>query len=588
MDAATDDTNTNAKGSRGLSPVMRESRDEDEKSISDWINSLAGDAAVKVSIVRKSPLLGPNGENISGSLETVDERIDEDYVRETWGGGTFQLIVQKPNDNGNGGYKYFKARTIKIAGDAKMHGRALSASGHTQQQHAAPAEDPLAERAFDAMQKNVEYERSRARELEQQRGQQNGGIDFAAVQAMNAPLYDQLRMAQQTISDLQARVIESVGRPTPQDPFRDRMMERMLDGESARIEALRTQFASEMRMSVEHHREEIKILRAQHADEVKAQERRHEREIDMFQRSTDMQVKSSDVAHGSRTDGLKAENDRLNRELTESRARIGALELRKDQSITDKADELIKIKEALGGLGGDDKEEAWYEKLIGAVGNSEAAIKFLSKMTGEGGAAAGGELPPVGQPFQGPDGQVYVRNPDNSVVLANQAAQHQQQQQMMQQQRLQLIALKKRKAAAAAARARAAAVPMGPATEGAAADGGVVDEALADAAAGTEIEEAAPVAPPVRMRKPDASDVSMAVRFMEGAINNNTPPEKFGVTARSMIPGDILAYIGHVGVDEFLNKVAKLESGSPLTTIKGRQFARQVAKFLLEGTTEGA
>jgi hypothetical protein len=33
--------------------------------------------------------------------------------------------------------------------------------------------------------------------------------------------------------------------------------------------------------------------------------------------------------------------------------------------------------------------------------------------------------------------------------------------------------------------------------------------------------------------------------------------------------------------------VAKLEDGSPLATVVGRTYVRKVAKFLLEGTTEG-
>jgi len=320
-----------------------------------------------------------------------------------------------------------------------------------------------------------------------------------------------------------------------------------------------------MRQVRENAQDEIKRLHDRHADELKTQEKRHEREIDLVQRMVDSEGRAKEVAYGTRTDGLKSENDRLNRELTEARARIGSLEQRKDQSITDKADELIKIKEALSGLGGgsDEKDSSWYEKVIGAVGNSEVALNFLNKLGGPGAQEQQAQLqpgpqqmlPPPGVPFQAPDGHIYVRDQAGNIEQVDPN--------VVRQQRA-LAAARKRK------RANAAQADTG-------------GEAAPEAA---EVDpDAPPVAPAPEMRKPDAGDVKIAVQFMESAINNNTDPAAFGATARSLIPGDILAYIRHVGIDEFLNKVARLETGSPLTTQRGRNFARSVGKFLLEGTT---
>ena len=57
----------------------------------------------------------------------------------------------------------------------------------------------------------------------------------------------------------------------------------------------------------------------------------------------------------------------------------------------------------------------------------------------------------------------------------------------------------------------------------------------------------------------------------------------YGRQKRSQIPADVLAYLEEKGVDEFLNKVAKLEAGSPFRNIAGRNWVRSVAKCLLEG-----
>jgi hypothetical protein len=278
-----------------------------------------------------------------------------------------------------------------------------------------------------------------------------------------------------------------------------------------------------------------------------------------------MQTKSADVAYNARVDALKSENDRLNRELTEARGRIGSLEQRKDQTITDKADELIKIKEALDGLGGggDDKDKVWYEKVIDAVGNSEVAMGFINKIggvTGAGGPEAQQPMqpqqmmPPVGVPFQGPDGNIYVRNPDDTLSRVDPAA--------VRQQRALAAARKKRRAAAA---------PEGGAPEAAAPGESPI----------VELEEDQP-AP--KARPPKASEVRAALAFMENAIRSNADPAMFGATARNLIPSEILAYMQQVGVDEFLNG-AKLEIGSPLTTQAGRNFARKVFRYLTEGTT---
>jgi hypothetical protein len=542
------------------SKVLREMRDEEEQSLREWIDGLAGDGAIRVAIRRKKPMIGPNGENVAGSLETVEERIDEDYLREVWGGGQFEIRTFKPNAKGT--YEYFKTRTLSIAGEPKMNGRVLVGGA------AAPVaaeEDGLAERAFQVMERNAQRAQDRAEKLEQM-GQRSGGLDLSALQALQAPVLAELAEARASVRELQQQVLAAATRPAPADPFRDKMLDRMMDGDTARIEALRTQYDTRIEKMQDSFDDRMRRLEEKHADELKSQEKRHEREIALTERGSDMQTKSADVAYNARVDALKSENDRLNRELTEARGRIGSLELRKDQTITDKADELIKIKEALEGLGGgdgDDKNKAWYEKVIDAVGNSEVAMGFINKIggaTGAGGPEAQQQqpmqqqmMPPVGVPFQGPDGNIYVRNPDDSMSQIDPAA--------LRQQRALAAARKKRKAQAAVA-------PAGEA-------------AVAPEAPLVEIEEDEPKP---KARPPKASEVRAALAFMENAIRSNADPAMFGATARNLIPSEILAYMQQVGIDEFLNN-AKLEIGSPLTTQAGRNFARKVFRYLTEGTT---
>jgi hypothetical protein len=71
------------------------------------------------------------------------------------------------------------------------------------------------------------------------------------------------------------------------------------------------------------------------------------------------------------------------------------------------------------------------------------------------------------------------------------------------------------------------------------------------------------------------------VQFLENAMRGGQPPDQVATTARSLIPGEVLGYIQHVGVDGFLDQVARLEPGSTLSYQQGRTYCREVAKFLL-------
>jgi hypothetical protein len=530
--------------------VARQLETEDDLSVRDWLDGFAADSEIKVQITRKKPLLGPHGEQISGSLETVEGRVDEDYIRETWGGGEFSLKVYTPRGPA-GSFKYFRGRTIKLAGPPKMHGAPLM--GNNTAQVVAHEEDTLATRAFETMERNAERAQQRADRMEQM-GNRSSGLDVDALRTLNQPFVAQMQQAQQTIAHLQSQLITLSGKEPPRDEFRDKLLERALEGESARIEALRAQYENRIDKLKDSHEDQIKRMEDRHNDDIKRMESRHEREIKNAERVLDAQSKGVDQAFQARLESLKEQNARLERELATGAAKIGALEARKDQSVGEKAEELIKIKEALDGIGGgkDDKEEAWYEKLIGTVGSLPGVTAAIEKLAGGAPTQPGPQqpqqpqLPPPGIPFSNGDGNVYVHDGNGNVQIVDQAA--------LRQQRA-LAGARKRKRVAADA-------PTG-----------VVDEALA----GNDEE---PVG-----RPPNAQEMRIAINFMENAIKAGATPEQFGQTARNLIPSDILVYMQHVGIEKFLQS-ARLEQGSPLTSIRGRQFARSVAKFLSEGEVE--
>jgi hypothetical protein len=78
-------------------------------------------------------------------------------------------------------------------------------------------------------------------------------------------------------------------------------------------------------------------------------------------------------------------------------------------------------------------------------------------------------------------------------------------------------------------------------------------------------------------------EVATAVTFMEQSIVNGTDPRQFAESARSMVPKQVMAALKAQGVDAFLAQTAQLQDGSPLATQNGRNWARKVARYLVEG-----
>ncbi len=234
------------------------------------------------------------------------------------------------------------------------------------------------------------------------------------------------------------------------------------------------------------------------------------------------------------------------------------------------------MKEALDGLGGgdgDDKDAPWYRQVIDGIGNSEAAMTWISKLTGGAPAEQQNQpqqqlqLPPPGIPFQTGDGNVYVRDGNGQTRMIDPATANK-------------MAARARKRARRAAQGQPQDPGVAAATESEAVAGEPTDAVLEAALAGE------PVEPPVKVRRPSKKEIDAAIQFAESALRNGDADEKiigFASTARNLMPGDVLAYIQSVGSDTFITD-AKLPAGSPLTTIRGRQFLRKVFKVIVEGS----
>lgn len=512
---------TNSPASTTVVRQMAESTDQDLRT---WIESLGAGDSIEIKVYRTEPERYKNM-SIKGYLCTYNEPITEERIADDYGGGKYQLKIRRPDKNGS--MQYFKHKTVNLPGPPKIDqydDRQESAS-------ARASEDPtLASQALDTMRGLLD---------DVKKGNGNSGLDVNLIRTLMEPVQaqiEQMRDAnhslQEALAQKETRMLELLTQK-PDTSRSDALLEKVWDSESRRIEALRENHDSEIRQLRENHREDIKRLEARHENDIRDRERSREREIENLQRSLQTQVDSNKIAYESRIDGLKSEIERLNRELTEAKTEMGELRARKEKSLTDQAAEIIQIQDAFkslgigGGSGDEEDNRKWYEKLASTiVENPEAIGQLLGAKPPEDPSAQQQQLPqqampPVGMPFEAPDGNVYVRQADNSLVPYQPP--------------------RKKKAA-----------------------------------------KKAPEKPGVRA--PDAGEVAIAIKFIEGAAANGTDPEVFANSFRSSIPAEILAYIEEQGVDEFMDKVAKLEPNSPLRTQAGRNFVRSVGKCLLQGT----
>lgn len=558
-------------------------REQEDMDLRELVESFGAEKSYELKIIRRKPKQH-NGVNIEGHLDTFEEWVTEEEIADMFGGGTYTLKVFRPNAKGS--MVFFKSATVKIPGPPKGPGIGNRdddddddrGGPHFYPQMNMQQEDPsVVSQAISTLQGIIETQR-------------NSGMDPAIIEALTGPMQTQIAQLQQMqqmsearIADKDNKIMELLTKPVerPDTSASDRLMDKMFDSNNTRMESMRAMHESEIRMLRENHREDIKRIEDRFERQIHSLEEAHKREIANMARSSDMMTNASQIGYQSQIEVHKMEAERLRGDLATLRAEVVELRAKKEKTLIEQASELAMVGEklsslGLGGFGKDEEEEPhWAEKLIGGVIENPEIVATVAQGFQSAGAASTPpivqqptasppqapqtpqaqaspgrqgpqpQLPagqqsalmepdeiPIGQPFRDPNdpsGQIYVRiPPDGSVVTYEQALKMAE------------------------------------------------DERRAFEEAQAKEEEKGP-------KKPTPAQVKLAVTFAEGAYKNGTPPETFAQTARNTVPGDLLDYIEEVGVDEFLNSVAKLDQDSPLRTQAGRNYMREVARFLLTG-----
>ncbi len=544
-------------GASAQSKVMKQAREKEDEGIASWLGTLAADAAIRVQVKRVEPkeFLDPatgQVKMVGGALKRYDRVIDEEEIQRNHGGGLFQLVITKANPRGQ--FQYLTSRTLEIAGDPKFNDvpRNIAPVAPPPTAPASSPMEPLVGRLFDRVMSQNDRPPPQAPDM--------SGVISAAV----GPYRDALSRMESQLN----RALDQIDELRKGDPkkneFTERMLDKFVDNDSARLTAQRNQFESEIRVIKENALANENRLRDQFERERDNLNRSHERELANIKSANDITAATVKQSHDLQKTMLEAENRRLQREVDELRVDVRELRNKKEPSFRDQITGLRDMKEMMEDVvgGADEKEEkSGIVKVLEGAAGSEVIAGFAQRLIS---GASGG---------------------DPAQMHAAQMAQMQVQQQPRRR-GPKLIRDRRTKQTYATDGHQ-----MIPVVR--------KQQPLPEASLQAEPEhvegqppsevDAATVQPVIEEQQPQVSipyippeTVALATNYMTQAFSNNVEPEAFVTGVKMFIPPDVVNAIRQLGAEGFLRQVGGLtEETSHLLSMAGKNWSRKVARYLV-------
>lgn len=510
-----------------LSPNMKRIRDEEESGLRDWLQVLSADGGVfRVALRRTEPkhLRNPKtGQDVSteGHLRSYDEFPDEDQIQREFGGGKYHIKVMRQNERGS--WKFVNHRHLTIAGDPRLDHLPLTAEPTTVAPTMSHEEPTIAKAAFNLMAEQLKIKNERPPDRE---------ID-PAIRMMFEQNREAMAALRRQLDAVQTENAALRNQKPPDDPFRDKMLDTLMTGDSARLTALRAQHESELRQLREGFTQDIKRIEDRHDRTIEAMRRSHddaaasikmsyEREIAAMRLSHETAFSAAKTTAEVQAHTLKAEIDRLTRDNTELRQDVKELREKKEKSIIDSIEEVEKLKDLIGSSDG---EKSGIDKVVEAFTSPTAVEgigKIISRIPGVGG----------GQPGM-PEGMMQ-----NPATMRPRVVQDQSGQKFIQVGNQVVPARRKPK--------------------------------IVTTSEGAQIE--------VPAIEPDT--IKTMLSLLENAFSNRMEPEIVAQSARPHMPVEVMGWVQEHGIDLFMSKVAKLPGTSPLMSQAGKNWLRKVGEVL--------
>jgi hypothetical protein len=394
----------------------RQLRVEDELELMAYLSELSADVPIQVNVTRKVPKTW-EGRNIGGSLDTFEEPISEEQIREMYGGGTYMLKIQR-RDAKTGNWRHFTSRTVRLAGDPKLD-TLITTGGQKSNDMPPSTVNNAMKMAADLTQQANE----RAERLEE-RVNRPTGPDPAVLL-----LRDELSDLRQAAAAKDERLFELMNKEDKSSPA-DAILGKMLEGESARMTSLRVQVDSEIRTINERHNAMIDRIESRHERQIERTEDAHKRELDALIRSQDATANITKLSYEGQMDGLKREIQHLASQLEVAQSELAVLRQTKNKSPLENITEIVALKDAFEGLSSKDESGGTVERIITGVMGSPLVEGIGARLaSGAVEAAAPPQhmeqaqtVPPeaiaameIDTPVKLPDGTIVVKRADGQL-----------------------------------------------------------------------------------------------------------------------------------------------------------------------------
>lgn len=526
------DKDDKSRGKGKVSAIRQSIVNAEDMSLKEWSDLHGTDGAFKFQVFREAPetaMVKGRPVPMKGFCDTLDSPPDEEILRNRWGGGTFRVKVTKRSDSG--AQKIVMHRIFNVSGAPNLDAipGVDTSAGAPVVVAASPQESPvLVGRAFDMLQT----------ELAAARKSGAPGTDPAVLAMFQSQMHqmtEQMRMQAEAHQRELAVLREELGKArTPVvDPIKDKILDGLLTGQSGHVEALRLRHEAEIRQIKESNIQDLKRIEDRHDRILAEANTRAEAALASVKASYEREIGAMRSHHDVLGMTQKATADV---QVSTLQAEVRRLEheiaqLRADnKELRDKKEkgltEQIKDIEVIKDLlGNNDKDDGGtVQKIIDAA---PTAIEAVGKMFQNRGQPA----PQTVQAQAVARPRVFKDAQGNRVV----------------QQGNQLVPVKPKPKV----------VPQ---------------------ADGSQLQ----------LPTVDAEEVARAVAMLESAFRGGQDPVIVASSARSMVPPNIIEWIGandtetQAGIDLFARHVAKLPSNSPLISNQmGKNWLRKFGKALV-------
>lgn len=409
-----DEEESGGAGRVAMTKEMKEIQANEDRAVKDTLDDLGEVGSFKIKLSRVEPEEFPDPVTrvrvkTAGHLRDYFEKIDESLIQKNHGGGRYRLQFFKKNGQG-GKMTFFTSRTIDVTGDPRLDDvprtiPAAPTSGPTVMM--PPAEDGKVATAALGMAERM---------MDKMASQQPPAADHKPYEMMIQAQAAQIE--RQSLEMAELRRMIATANQTPKNPLEDKLISKLVDEDSARMQALRMQHESEMRTVKEHQYEDIKRIEQRHERAMADMKASFERELASMRNTQDILRSTQQTSTEVSTKMLEGQIRSLEREVASKDKELAELRARKDKSLIEQIKEMKTLKEAITG-DEDEAEQSTVDKLIDAV---PQMMPQIQSMFGKGPQAAAAPAPVQQAPrkrqvIKGPQGERYIQGKDGNLVL---------------------------------------------------------------------------------------------------------------------------------------------------------------------------